>query len=303
MQNHNLHNEANSQLRIWQQNLNRSKIAQLEMLETADPNEWDILLLQEPYLDKVELTRASTHWNVIYPPTKTADNHNTIRSVILLNANIPLGSATCESIPIPSSDITALRLLTQNGWISLINIYNDCRHNDTITLLSNYIDDNAALLRPSEDDHMLWLGDFNRHHAWWEGTNNQQLRSTDEQINPLLQMISDSEMEMILPVGIPTLESLATRTWTRPDNVWCTDTSTHLINTCDTRPAIRPAKTDHLPIITILDINTPRTTNTPRRVFRGVDWPQFQELLKEKLARETQLKEHQEIWVIGLDTG
>ena len=108
MQNHNLHNEANSQLRIWQQNLNRSKIAQLEMLETADPNEWDILLLQEPYLDKVELTRASTHWNVIYPPTKTADNHNTIRSVILLNTNIPLGSATCESIPIPSSDITAL---------------------------------------------------------------------------------------------------------------------------------------------------------------------------------------------------
>ena len=38
-------------LRIWQQNVHKSKTAQAYVLNTANPKDWDVIALQEPWFD------------------------------------------------------------------------------------------------------------------------------------------------------------------------------------------------------------------------------------------------------------
>jgi hypothetical protein len=38
-------------LRIWQQNVHKSKTAQEYVLNTANPENWDVIALQEPWFD------------------------------------------------------------------------------------------------------------------------------------------------------------------------------------------------------------------------------------------------------------
>ena len=54
-------------LRIWQQNLNTSHTAQPTLLNGPTSDEWDVLALQEPALNTIGNTRASTHWRVSLP--------------------------------------------------------------------------------------------------------------------------------------------------------------------------------------------------------------------------------------------
>ncbi|KAF9233166.1 hypothetical protein BU15DRAFT_54274, partial [Melanogaster broomeanus] len=56
-----------TQLRIWQQNLNSSKTAQLSLLEGPKSTQWDILALQEPYIDPRKNTTSTRRFHVVYP--------------------------------------------------------------------------------------------------------------------------------------------------------------------------------------------------------------------------------------------
>ena len=40
-------------------------------------------------------------------------------------------------------------------------------------------------------------------------------------MDKLIWMAADYNMEMVLPKGIPTLEAMVMKNWTRPDNVFC----------------------------------------------------------------------------------
>ena len=60
-------------LRIWQQNLNKSRSAQQHMLCNLNPNEYNIALLQEPVINTVNLTTTNSRWNIIYPTCHNND--------------------------------------------------------------------------------------------------------------------------------------------------------------------------------------------------------------------------------------
>ncbi|KIK37495.1 hypothetical protein CY34DRAFT_92648, partial [Suillus luteus UH-Slu-Lm8-n1] len=48
-----------ARLRIWQQNLNASMAAQEALLNSSVANHWDIIVIQEPYLNFLRNTRAN----------------------------------------------------------------------------------------------------------------------------------------------------------------------------------------------------------------------------------------------------
>ena len=170
------------------------------------------------------------------------------------------------------SDITAVRFKGDNGYLSLFNIYNEITNNDTLTCLDLFLDCNAPLIRPSNSDCVLWLGDFNRHHPMWEEDANEHLFEPEDYISPLIDLLYKNDMLLTLPKGIPTLHTSAGN-WTRPDNVWRTNTMDNPILRCDTVSAIRPPLADHLPIITILDLPFPWSSAAKTLDFRAVDWP------------------------------
>ncbi|KAI0055117.1 hypothetical protein BV25DRAFT_1769449, partial [Artomyces pyxidatus] len=78
-------------------------------------------------------------------------------------------------------------------------------------------------------------------------------------------------------------KSSSSKNWTRVDNVWVSsDLSPHVLQ-CTTKPDQRPPKTDHVPILTDLDIVFDVATSTPRHNFHMTDWTLFQQTLSSAL--------------------
>ena len=268
-------------LRISQQNLNKSLIAQLHLLNTAKPTEWDILLIQEPWI-AFNGTRATPHWRVLYPKIYFEDNTKLLRSLILVNSNIPTNSY--QQIQFNTADVTGITLKIGDRKIIIINVYNDCNNDEAIHAVSEFLSNKYPDAYIPNDTHVIVCGDFNRHHSWWECEENDHLTSAEPLIRPLLNLIDQFDLRMTLPPNIPTLQAFSTGNWTRPDNVWCTSHTTNLFTKCITDPGTRAPNTDHMPIHSELDLRIQRNAPKPHRNFRATDWEKFNEHLTTSLA-------------------
>ena len=279
-----MNEQPTAHLRIWQQNLNKSLTAQLHLLNTAKPNNWDIIILQEPWVGHLG-TRNSPYWRVLYPNSYFTDKSNSPRSIIFVNSNIPTNCY--EQLHFDSPDVTGLQIKQNRHKVIVINIYNDCNHNKSLDAVSDFL-----LLRfPNDiipdDTHIIFAGDFNRHHSWWEEERNAHLNSSEGALQPLLDTIYRFDFRMALPPNRPTLRAHTTGNRTRPDNVWCSSHSTDLFIICDTNPGLRRPNTDHVPILSTLNIPLRRNIPKPSRDFRSVDWKQFTDHLEAQLTNST----------------
>jgi hypothetical protein len=94
---------------IWQQNVNKSRICQHDLISSARliDKHIDIIALQEPVTSDLTVTIASKDWRVIYPSTHMKDPTKT-RSVILIHANILTNN--WSQLDIELGDVTAVKL-------------------------------------------------------------------------------------------------------------------------------------------------------------------------------------------------
>ena len=265
-------------LRIWQQNTNKSLMSQLHLLNTATPSDYDILLLQEPWLSHTKMARSTFHWRALYPDTHYSNSSKPLRSIIFINTNIPTNCY--KQICLNSPDVTGIRLKIDRHTLIIVNVYNDCNNNDSINKVSNFLSNKFPSQHIPDDTHVILASDFNRHHPLWEDKHNVHLTSSRATLHPILKIVDDYGFRMALPPRILTLQALATGNWTHPDNVWCTGHSTDLFTKCDTDPGLRGPTTDHLPILSMLDFPLLRTPPKPSRNFRATDWTEFNETLK-----------------------
>lgn len=225
-------------LRIWQQNLNKSIKAQYDLINPLIHNNWDIILLQEPYTDSLGNTRANHHWRVVYPSdhlTDTSPKH----SIILVNTR--LDTNTWSQIQFNgTNDVTAIQIKHPQGRTTIFNIYNDCTHSDTTTALDNFLQNKHNTILRSATDSMLWCGNFNRHHSMWDEERNDHLftAAATREVEGLISILAEHNMNMSLPRMLPTLQSMSTGNWTRVDNVFCTDNLTESITKYNTCPCL-----------------------------------------------------------------
>lgn len=281
------------QLRIWQQNMNGSLMAHDDLIQFLNPKTYELVLLQEPHIDFLGNSRANSHWHVLYPPQHRQAPKKT-RSIILINRSIATGSWT--QIQIQSCDVTAIEIRGNFGTLRVYNIYNDCKHNDSLTTVAAHIRDPMQQRIPSTPLWMIWAGDFNRHHPLWDEERNQHLFTTAnlELTRPLLNMLARYDMKMVLPKDIPTLEACSTKNLTRVDNVFCSEGMLERFTQCGTRPDQRPQNTDHYPISATIDIRPEIKEYPSRPNFRDTDWEKFTETLAEKLRRMEEPREFEE---------
>ena len=92
-------------------------------------------------------------------------------------------------------------------------------------------------------------------------------------------------MQMILPNGIPTLQHMVSKRYSRPDNVFSTPGLQDLIIKCEVDPTIRPTCTDHFPILTNILLPQERINTPPSFNFREADWDSYREKLEPRLER------------------
>ena len=110
---------------------------------------------------------------------------------------------------------------------------------------------------------MLWGGDFNHHHPMWDKERNCHLFTAAalREADKLLALVMDYGMEMLLPKDVPTLEVMVTKNWTCLDNVFGSNNVGDKVIYCTTDPWSRGPGTDHVLILTVLELPVVRATN------------------------------------------
>lgn len=271
-------------LRIWQENLNKSMNANLDLINHPRLHlDWDLILIQEPYLDFLNNTRASHNWRVVYPTNHGSSPQHT-RSVILVNSR--LSTNDWRQLDFPHPDVTVLHLSGAIGTLTIFNIYNADDNDDTLHLLARYCHHDLQRLCPNHAGQLMWAGDFNRKHPAWELQANSRCFTTSalQRAQVLIDYVADFDLFMALPTGIATLKHKCWKGEYRPDNVFlASDLQENLIS-CKANRSLTPAGTDHYPILTVLEFTV--TTHTPeqRRNFHNVDWKKFRAELQSQLT-------------------
>jgi len=270
-------------IRFWQQNLNKSLTAQLDLLNEIAPQETDFVFIQEPHINFLNQTRANQYWTVIYLTLHNISLACT-RSIILVNKAVSKNN--WGQIPVDSPDVTGVELTCTDSIVYFYNIYNACENSDMLTVLQTHWQNRTT--RPGEaiKDNMVWLGDFNRHHPLWDSPSDTRLFTNVniEAANTLIELIETHEMEMVLPAGLPTLQTFRSGNSSRPNNVFCSANLLPTFVECDTKPEKRPARTDHFPIIGKMNIVPERINPAPRLNWRQTDWGEFRTKLMLNLS-------------------
>ena len=93
--------------------------------------------------------------------------------VLLINNSISM--TLCRPIPFPSHDVVAVHFAFLGNPLTLFSIYNDGESNITIDALSAFHTEHEALIYPMPNAHVVWVGDFNRHHPYWDREEDHQL--------------------------------------------------------------------------------------------------------------------------------
>src|SRR5882724_3205860 len=286
-------------LLIHQQNMNKSLVAQGDLLNQLNPDNYDIAAIQEPYLDANHNSRAMHNWYMIYPKEHYITPSCT-RSIILVNKWIATNAWV--QVDLGSPDITAVSIKTGRGRVLLINLYNDNEQQQGLRQTERFCQERVWDTWPSSPtEHMVMLGNFNLHHPLWDEERNTHLfmRSNLDNSQALIDILAEYDLQMALPKGIPTLQALSTGNFMRPDNVFISSSIVGHLVRCGTLPDKRPARSDHIPIITELDLEVNERAEPPCPSFRLADWKAVRETLMAKLtvlgpAQET--RTHSELY-------
>jgi exonuclease III len=243
------------QLRIRQQNLNHGEGANWDFMNDDLHEHVDLLTFQEPYLDVLGNTQALQKWRVVYPTTKFTDKSR-VRLTILVNST--LNTNHWRQINFPSNDVTIIQFTGNYGRLTVINIYNDQEHQRTLEALRLFLNQEQLTIRMTEHNHVIWLGDFNRHHPLWEAEQNLHIlcsQNGERYAEPLIELLADYDMAQVLPKQHHTYwHRVNHSTLTRPDNVFCTAATENLIEQCTVNYTTLGPGADHYPILTTVTL-------------------------------------------------
>ncbi|KAG2036495.1 hypothetical protein BDR03DRAFT_866047, partial [Suillus americanus] len=123
-------NETNMTLRIWQQNLNTSMTAQASLLNSNSATDWDIMVIQEPYINFLCNTCTNHKWHVLYSSNHYTHPQQCTRMITLVNTS--LDSNSWKQVSFPSSDIVITQFSGPYGHCTIFNIYNDGNSQSTL---------------------------------------------------------------------------------------------------------------------------------------------------------------------------
>src|SRR5260221_4916436 len=273
-------------IKIWQQNVNKPRACQHNLMSNNDlvREGINIVALQEPAIDPQGFTLTARDWTPIYPSIHRKTDSNT-RAVTFIRAD--LSSDSWKQLDFPSADVTAIQLKGPWGKLTIVNVYNDGGDDDTVHLLTEFHHRNWNEIEQSVNGaaHVLWLGDFNRHHPYWDDPNDIRLftREATRAAEKLIEAVVDVGLDLALPSGTPTHRHNVTKKWSRLDQVFISDHSESTIITYDTQPDQWGINTDHLPILTDMNLCVDIKVADEIPNFREVNWSEFRKELSSQL--------------------
>jgi hypothetical protein len=86
--------------------------------------------------------------------------------------------------------------------------------------------------------HILWVGNFNRHHPLWDSPEDTRLFTNEamDAAKKLIEAVMKVGLESVLPSRIPMHKHNVTKRWSRLDQVFLSAQSNEMLTTCSTLP-------------------------------------------------------------------
>jgi hypothetical protein len=109
-------------------------------------------------------------------------------------------------------------------------------------------------------------------------------RQAHDTAETLLKAVADLGMDMALAKRTPTHRHNVTKKWTRLDQVFISEHLLEAVIICDTLPEEHRVNMDHIPIVTVIDVELTKAPAQVTRNFRDVDWEKFRNMLEDKLV-------------------
>ena len=167
--------------------------------------DYDLLILQEPYIDTYGNTKATQDWRAAYPTSFLSQSHP-ICSVMLIQSTLDTNYWMQLSIP-GTGNIVAIQISTGISKVTFFGLYIDCLHSATLNLLNSSLATHRVTIGDGPLAHTIWCGDFNCHHPLWDEERNKHLFTAAalRDAEHLLGLVADHGMTMALPKDLPTL--------------------------------------------------------------------------------------------------
>jgi endonuclease/exonuclease/phosphatase family metal-dependent hydrolase len=120
---------------------------------------------------------------------------------------------------------------------------------------------------------MMWLGDFNRHHPHWDDITDNRLFmcAVIKKAKKLIVAVADAGLDLALPAKIPMHKHNVTKKWTRLDHVFLSEQLFDALIFCKALVDNLSLNTNHLPILTKLDLTLEKTPAKSFLNFQNVD--------------------------------
>ena len=199
-------------LQVLQWNVGKRHEAQLSLLNDQKTNDYDFLLLAEPFRFTPKgqsRPRVPQHhyWEAVLPTTFTETIYQpfNFQSMIYINKRFKY-----QQIPIPDSDLTAVTVTHRQDTLLIVSAYIEYHQNATQCkkALERRLQLIGATFQKVQQKNpkaqLVVAGDFNRHDTLWGGTRVHTNRQGEAE--PILQFLMEHQLCSVLPQGTTTYQ-------------------------------------------------------------------------------------------------
>ena len=221
----------------------------------------DLIAIQEPwenpYQDSTHHPLKQTH-ELLYP----AESETGGRARVCLFISKRLGEHTHL---VHSRDCQEVRIKSERSELRIINVYNDQQHGAALRLLQETL----PPTREQKGVSYLILGDFNLHHPAWGGDDAPR----DARAEDLLDLMESVGLDNWLAPGSVTRDQAGSQSTI--DLALASYMLREQLISCGVDHSVH-ADSDHLPILTLLEVNVPETAEAvKRRNWKAMDVEKF----------------------------
>ncbi|KAG1801121.1 uncharacterized protein BJ212DRAFT_1286859, partial [Suillus subaureus] len=98
---------------------------------------FDIVTLQEPFINTLGNTKATPDWNIIYPMHRFTHNK---RSCTVTLIHKQLDTNNWRQILFPSLDVVVIQMQGTFGKLTIVNIYDNSKKREVLPALTAFLD-------------------------------------------------------------------------------------------------------------------------------------------------------------------
>jgi hypothetical protein len=238
-----------------------------DFLAKTDVAEADIIAVQEPwenpYNDTTYHPLKQTH-ELLYP--NSSETGGRARVCMYVAKRV-----TTWTHHVHSAFCHELRFKTTLGELRFFNIYNECGTTTTVELVQTVLEQMGTIVNPM----IIIAGDFNLHHPSWGGINSRQDAGADK----VIELCDIEDLDSWLEPGTITRDQGGDQTTI--DLILASAMLTDRLIACEIAFECH-ADSDHLPIRTIIDVDTPKiieADTTRRRLWKVMDTEKFDQFV------------------------